>query len=157
MAQEAWDEPYRPQFHYSPLKGWMNDVNGVWFYKGVYHLSHQANPHGLEWANMHWEHAVSNDMLHWKDKGVMLEPDVNVPGACFSGSTVIDFKNTSGFQTGKNPVLVTIYTATSKGTCLAYSNDLGESWTAYSGNPVAVGVNNETTRDPKVFWYAPES
>lgn len=153
----AYDEPYRPQFHYSPLKGWMNDVNGVWYYKGVYHLSHQSYPHGLEWANMHWKHAVSTDMLHWEDKGVMFEPDVNVPGACFSGSTVIDFNNTSGFQTGTEPVLVTIYTATSKGTCLAYSNDLGDSWIAYSGNPVAVGAHNETTRDPKVFWYAPDN
>lgn len=150
-----YDEPYRPQFHFSPLVGWMNDINGVWHNNGVYHVSYQANPHGLEWANMHWGHATSTDMMHWVEQPVMLEPDVNVPGACYSGSTVVDINNTSGFQTGTNPVLVTIYTATKKGTCLAYSNDQGATWVAYSGNPVNVAGPNETTRDPHVFWHEP--
>lgn len=150
-----YDEPYRPQFHFSPKVGWMNDINGVWFYNGVYHVSYQANPHGLEWANMHWGHATSTDMMHWVEQPVMLEPDVNVPGACFSGSTVIDVNNTSGFQTGTNPPLVTIYTATTKGTCLAYSNDQGATWVGYSGNPVNVAGPNADTRDPRVFWHEP--
>ena len=152
-----YDEPYRPQFHYTPPVGWMNDVNGVWFYNGIYHLSYQAYPHSLDGLNKHWGHATSTDMMHWVEQPIMLEPGVNVPGECYSGSTVIDINNTSGFQTGTNPPLVTVYTATTKGTCLAYSNDLGATWVAYSGNPVAVGGPNANTRDPHVFWYAPTS
>ena len=152
-----FDEPYRPQFHFTPQSGWMNDVNGIWYHNGVYHLSYQHYPHGTGWDNMHWGHATSNDMIHWVQQPVMLQPDVNVPGMCYSGSTVVDTNNTSGFKTGSNPVFVTIYTATKKGTCLAYSNDLGATWQAYAGNPVAIGGTNENTRDPHVFWYAATS
>jgi fructan beta-fructosidase len=150
-----YDEPYRGQFHFSQQSGWMNDLNGMWFNNGVYNIACQANPHGLEWATMHWGHATSTDMMHWEEQSVMLEPDVNTPGACFSGSTVVDVNNTSGFQTGTNPPLISIYTATTKGTCLAYSNDQGVTWVGYSGNPVNVAGPNADTRDPHVFWYEP--
>lgn len=150
----SYDEPYRGQFHFSPQGGWMNDVNGLWYSGGTYHLSFQHYPHGLAWAQMHWGRATSNDMMHWTQQSIMLEPGV-VPGDCFSGSAVVDVNNTSGFKTGSNPVFVAIYTATTRGTCLAYSNDLGANWQAYSGNPVNVGGPNADTRDPHVFWHAP--
>lgn len=155
-------EPYRGQFHFTAQAGWMNDVNGVWYYDGVYHLSYQAYPHspqGVErgvWPTQrHWGHATSTDMIHWVHQPIMLEPDVNVPGDCWSGSVVVDTANTSGLKTGANPVLVALYTATSKGTCLAYSNDLGKTWQAYSANPLNMGGTSYATRDPHVFWYAP--
>jgi fructan beta-fructosidase len=152
-----YDEPYRAQFHFSSQGGWMNDVNGVWFYKGTYHMTYQHYPHGLAWAQMHWGHATSTDMMHWVQKPIALEPDTNVPGDCYSGSVVVDSANTSGFQTGTEQVFVAIYTATKHGTCLAYSNDKGATWQAYSGNPVAIGTTNESTRDPHVFWHAPSN
>ena len=150
-----YDEPYRGQFHFSAQGGWMNDVNGLWYYKGEYHMTFQHFPHGLGWNQMHWGHAVSPDMLHWVQKPIALEPDVNVPGQCFSGSVVVDSANTSGFKSGNEDVFVAIYTATKKGTCLAYSNDKGATWQAYAGNPVAIGTTNEKTRDPHVFWHEP--
>ncbi len=152
-----YDENYRGQFHFSSKGGWVNDVNGIWYYGGVYHLAYQHHPHGLDWGPMHWGHATSTDMMHWTQQPIMLEPGDNVPGDCFSGSTVVDINNTSGFKTGTNPVFVTIYTATTKGTCLAYSNDLGATWQAHSGNNVNVGGPDHNTRDPHVFWYAPTS
>ena len=150
-----YDEPYRGQFHFSAQNGWMNDIDGLWYDKGEYHMTFQHFPHGLGWNSMHWGHAVSPDMLHWVQKPIALEPDVNVPGQCFSGSVVVDSDNTSGLKTGKEDVFVAIYTATKAGTCLAYSNDKGETWQAYAGNPVAIGTTNEKTRDPHVFWHEP--
>jgi sucrose-6-phosphate hydrolase SacC (GH32 family) len=149
-----YDEPYRAQFHFTSQGGFLNDVNGIWYYNGVYHLTYQNFPYGLGHANKHWGHATSPDMMHWTQQPIALDPDL-VPGDCWSGSTVVDTDNTSGLQTGTDPVLVSIYTATSKGTCLAFSNDLGATWQPYEGNPVDVGGPNEETRDPHVFWYAP--
>lgn len=154
-APTNYDEPYRGQFHFTPQGGWMNDVNGLWYYNGVYYMTFQHNPHSLAWSTMHWGMATSPDMIHWTQKPIALEPGVNVPGACFSGSVVVDTNNTSGLRTGSNPVFVAVYTATTLGTCLAYSNDLGATWQAYSANPVNVAGPNESTRDPHVFWYAP--
>ena len=150
-----YEEPYRGQYHFSAQNGWMNDINGLWYYKGEYHMTFQHFPYGLAWNNMHWGHAVSADMLHWVQKPIALKPGDNVPGQCFSGSVVVDSANTSGLKTGPEDVFVAIYTATKKGTCLAYSNDRGETWQAYSNNPVAIGTTNETTRDPHVFWHGP--
>jgi sucrose-6-phosphate hydrolase SacC (GH32 family) len=150
-----YDEPYRGQFHFSAPMGWLNDVNGVWYYGGLYHLSYQAYPYSLEGDAKHWGHATSPDMLHWTHWPIMLDPGVNVPGDAWSGSAVVDVDNTSGLATGQNPVIVAIYTATTKGTCLAYSNDLGVTWQAYAQNPVAIGGPNGDTRDPHVFWHAP--
>jgi sucrose-6-phosphate hydrolase SacC (GH32 family) len=150
-----YDEPYRGQVHFSAPMGWLNDANGMWFSGGLYHLSYQAYPYSLQGDAKHWGHATSPDMLHWTHWPIMLDPGVNVPGDAWSGSTVVDVDNTSGFKTGPNPVLVTIYTATTKGTCLAYSNDLGVTWQAYANNPVAIGGPTSDTRDPHVFWHAP--
>jgi fructan beta-fructosidase len=149
-----YDEPYRGQIHFSAPMGWLNDTNGVWYYGGLYHLAYQAYPYSLQGDAKHWGHATSPDLIHWTHWPIMLDP-VLVPGDVWSGSTVVDVNNTSGFKTGQNPVLVSIYTATSRGTCLAYSNDLGVTWQAYANNPVAIGGPNADTRDPHVFWHAP--
>ena len=152
-----YDEPYRGQFHFSQQSGWMNDINGLWLNNGVYNLTYQAYTNSLDAGPRSWGRATSTDMMHWSQQSNILDPGVNVPGDCWSGSTVIDVNNTSGFGTLENPPLVSVYTATSKGTCLAYSIDQGTTWVAYSGNPVNVGGTNADTRDPHVFWYAPTS
>ena len=151
------DEPYRGQFHVTAPTGWLNDVNGVWYSGGVYHLSYQAYPYAIHAPGdtKLWGHATSKDLVHWTHVPIMLDPALGVPGSAWSGSTVVDTNNTSGFRTGGNPVFVAIYTATTIGTSLAYSNDLGATWQAYAQNPVAIGGPNASTRDPHVFWYAP--
>jgi sucrose-6-phosphate hydrolase SacC (GH32 family) len=157
-----YQEKLRPQFHFTPRTNWTNDPNGLVYYQGEYHLFFQHNPYGLPWGNMTWGHAVSPDLVHWKQLDNALEPDRL--GTIFSGSAVIDWDNTAGFQTGSEKTLVCIYTSAggtsllSKGVkssqSIAYSNDRGRTWTKYARNPVLphiIGGN----RDPKVIWHAP--
>jgi fructan beta-fructosidase len=155
-------ERLRPQFHFSSRRGWLNDPNGMVYYKGQYHLFYQHNPYGWSWGNMTWGHAVSPDMVHWTELPDALHPDEL--GTMFSGSAVIDYNNTAGFKTGDEAPLVCVYTtaggsnAMSKGKrftqSLAYSNDNGRSWVKYAGNPV-LGHVQRRNRDPKVFWHLP--
>ncbi len=152
-----YKEKTRPQVHFTQIVGWNNDPNGLLWHNGEYHLFFQHNPYEREWENMHWGHAVSKDLIHWTELGEALYPDEN--GTVFSGSAVTDKNNTAGF--GEN-AMVAIYTgASSKQVqCLAYSTDNGRSWSKYSGNPVIDSRekwNSVDTRDPKVFWYAPNS
>ena len=153
--ENAYHEAYRPQFHFTPQRGWTNDPNGLLYYQGQYHLFFQHNPYGVKWGNMHWGHAVSRDLLHWTEQDVAVYPDSL--GVCFSGSGVVDHQNTTGFQTGTDKPLVLIYT--SMGTqggaqSLCYSTDGGKTWTNYAKNPV---LDNLTpgNRDPKVIWHEP--
>lgn len=150
-----YDEPYRGQVHFTAPMGWLNDANGMWFDGGLYHLSYQAFPYAIDEGPKHWGHASSPDLVHWTHWPIMLDPDVNVPGDAWSGSTVVDTDNTSGFKDGGGPVLVTLYTCTKKGTCVAFSNDHGITWQAYDKNPVAMGGPTADTRDPHVFWHEP--
>lgn len=154
-----YHESNRPQVHYTQRRGWNNDPNGLLFYDGEYHLFYQHNPYEREWENMHWGHAVSRDLIHWEELPEALFPDEY--GTMFSGSAIIDYKNTSGFGKDGVPPMVAIYTAagTDKQVqCIAYSLDKGRTWTKYEGNPVIDSKakwNSTDTRDPKVFWYEP--
>ncbi|MGM9704566.1 MAG: glycoside hydrolase family 32 protein [Prevotella sp.] len=157
---EIYNEKYRPQYHFSTRRGWINDPNGLIYYKGKYHMYYQHNPMERDWENMHWGHTVSTDLVHWQEQPVAMHPDS--VGTIFSGSAVIDYDNTAGFN-GKNgePALIAYYTAEhpkAQRQCMAYSLDEGQTFTKYSGNPVIDSHEkwqSHDTRDPKVFWYAP--
>ncbi|HEX8607547.1 MAG TPA: GH32 C-terminal domain-containing protein [Pedobacter sp.] len=154
-----YHEKNRPQFHFTTRRGWINDPNGMIFFEGEYHLFYQHNPYEREWENMSWGHAVSPDMVHWNELPVALSPDHL--GTMFSGSTVIDYDNTAGFNKGKTPAMVALYTAFTQEKqiqCVAYSLDKGRTWSKYEKNPVIDSKakwNSVDTRDPRVFWYKP--
>jgi fructan beta-fructosidase len=151
-----YDEQYRPQFHFTPKKNWMNDPNGLIYLDGEYHLFYQHNPFGTMWGHMSWGHAVSKDMLHWKELPVAI-PESEDEGI-FSGSAVYDVNNTSGLGTKENPPLVAIYTSNSdtkkiQSQSIAYSIDKGRTFIKFSKNPV-LDLKMANFRDPKVFWDA---
>ena len=159
-----YDQPYRPQYHFSPPEKWMNDPNGMVFYEGEYHLFYQYYPDSTVWGPMHWGHAISEDLVNWEHLPIALFPDSL--GYIFSGSAVVDWKNTSGFGTTEKPPLVAIFTyhlpeGEKNGAvdfqyqAIAYSNDQGRSWTKYEGNPVLPNPGLKDFRDPKVFWHDP--
>jgi len=154
VADKLYQETYRPQFHFTPAKNWTNDPNGCVFYKGEYHLFFQHNPKGINWGNMTWGHAVSPDMVRWKQLEHAIHPDKL--GTIFSGSAVVDSGNTAGFQTGQEKVIVCIYTSAGKPftQSIAYSNDRGRTFTKYEKNPV-LGHIAGSNRDPKVLWHEP--
>lgn len=160
MGNISVNELYRPQFHFTAQKNWLNDPNGLVYYEGEYHLFFQHNPAGLSWGNMTWGHAISTDLVHWRQLPNALE--VDAMGMMFSGSAVVDWKNTAGFQCGAEKSLVAIYTAAGGSIvpkvpdtqCLAFSNDRGRTWTKFKGNPVVPQIT-AGNRDPKVFWHEP--
>ena len=158
-----YQEPYRPQFHFSPSEKWMNDPNGLVYHNGVYHLFYQCYPDDIVWGPMHWGHAVSRDMISWEHKPIALYPDEH--GLIFSGSAVVDINNTSGLGSKENPPLVAIFTyhlmegekagrTNFQTQGIAYSLDNGDTWEKYENNPV---IGNDGSmkdfRDPKVFWH----
>lgn len=161
-AQEPlYSGKFRPQFHFSARSNWLNDPNGLVFYKGEYHLFFQHNPGGINWGDMHWGHAVSPDLVHWQELPIALAPDEN--GTNFSGSAVVDWNNTAGLQSGEEKTLIALYTAApdeknGKGKkfsqCLVYSNDRGRTWKKYDKNPVIPNIIG-SNRDPRVFWHEP--
>ena len=141
-------EAYRPVYHHTPLWGWMNDPNGLFYKDGVWNLYFQYNPYGSTWENMTWGHATSRDLVHWQYEGTPIEPDAL--GTIFSGSAVVDSANTAGF--GKNAI-VAMYTsaAESQTQSLAYSTDGGKTFTKYSDNPTLTAKEPDF-RDPKMIW-----
>jgi fructan beta-fructosidase len=154
-----YKEKNRPQFHFTTRRGWINDPNGLIYYDGEYHLFYQHNPYEREWENMHWGHAVSKDLVHWEELPSALYPDHL--GGMFSGSAVMDYDNTAGYNKGKTPAMIAVYTAAGADKqvqCIAYSLDKGRTFTKYEANPVIDSRhiwNSKDTRDPKVFWYTP--
>lgn len=157
-----YSEKYRPQFHFSPQTGWMNDPNGMVYYAGEYHLFYQYYPDSTIWGPMHWGHAVSTDLVHWENLPIALYPDSL--GLIFSGSAVVDWKNTTGFGTTENPPLVAIFTYHNmdyeksgridvENQGIAYSIDKGRTWTKYENNPVLLNPGSRDFRDPNVFWH----
>lgn len=161
-SMAKYTEPFRPQFHFSPDSMWMNDPNGLVFDGKEYHLFYQHHPEDIVWGPMHWGHATSSDLVYWKHQPIALYPDEN--GTIFSGSAVMDIKNTSGLGTKAQPPMVAIFTYhdpvgaeqqtnnfQTQG--MAYSLDQGKSWTKYPGNPILKNPGYVDFRDPKVFWH----
>src|SRR6202050_4378891 len=144
---DQFREPYRLQFHFSPPENWTNDPNGLVYYKGEYHLFFQYNPFGTQWGHMSWGHAVSTDMVHWKQLPVVIPEENGV--MIFSGSVVVDWENTSGFcnslSDSDHSCLVAVYTGYTgsiQNQNIAYSNDRGRTWIKYSHNPV-IDLNSQ--------------
>jgi fructan beta-fructosidase len=155
-----YDEKMRPQFHFSQMRGWNNDPNGMVYYKGRYHLFWQSNPLGNYWMNMYWGHASSSDMVHWTEHPHAIRPQggtvkdrhpAMASRRCFSGSANVDKGNTAGWQVGDEKVIVAAFTDYGYGEALVYSNDAGMSWKYYEGNPIFKHGGN----DPKLVWYEP--
>ena len=160
---EEMNQPYRPQYHFSPKTGWMNDPNGMVYYAGQYHVFYQHHPASTVWGPMHWGHAVSKDLIHWEHKPIAIYPDSL--GMIFSGSAVLDKMNSSGLGTVNNPPLVAMFTYHNmpgeqsgrndyQTQGIAFSLDSGSTWTKYSGNPVIRNPGIRDFRDPKLSWWA---
>jgi len=154
-------EKFRSQFHFTPKSAWMNDPNGMVYYDGEYHLFYQHYPDSTVWGPMHWGHAVSKDMIHWEHLPIALYPDSL--GYIFSGSAVVDWKNSSRLGTAETPPMVAIFTYhdpegypagrldfQTQG--IAFSLDKGRTWTKYDQNPVLPNPGIQDFRDPKVSW-----
>lgn len=141
-------EKFRFIYHHTPIYGWMNDPNGMFYKDGVWHLYYQYNPYGSQWENMTWAHSTSTDLIHWKNHGEVIQPDAL--GTIFSGSSVVDKENTAGF--GKDAV-VAFYTSAgaAQTQSIAYSTDNGETFKKYVNNPILTS-DVPDFRDPNVFW-----
>ena len=140
------NEKFRPLYHHTPKRGWMNDPNGMFYKDGTWNLYYQYNPYGSMWGNMHWGHSASTDLIHWKNEGVALAPDVW--GTMFSGSCVVDRGNVVAMYTASRP---TPFGGDVQAQCIAFSNDGGKTFTKYEGNPVLTAEDKDF-RDPRPFW-----
>lgn len=154
-------EKYRPNYHFTPKKGWMNDPNGMFYLDGTYHLFFQHNPDSTVWGPMHWGHATSEDLINWDEKPIALEPDEK--GHIFSGSGVVDKDNTSKLGDKESLPVIAVFTyhdmeAEKAGADdyetqgIAYSLDQGKTFTKYKDNPVLENQGKRDFRDPKVRW-----
>lgn len=154
---------YRPNFHFTPKNGWMNDPNGMFYHNGKYHLYFQHYPNDNVWGPMHWGHAVSKDMITWEEQPIALFPDEK--GYIFSGSAVVDINNTSGFgKDGIIPIIAMFTYHNIEGEkagktdyqtqAIAYSLDEGQTFTKYSENSVIKNPGIKDFRDPKIVWDA---
>ncbi len=151
------NEPFRPQFHFTPEINWMNDPNGLVYHDGEYHLFYQFNPAGITWGHMSWGHAVSRDLVHWEHLPLAIPEEDGI--MAFSGCCVVDHHNSSGFGSTTNPPMVAIYTGHGHGRQVqnvAYSTDNGRTWTKFADNPV-LDLNMQDFRDPSVYWHDPTS
>ena len=148
-------ERFRPRYHYTPRRNWMNDPNGLVWFEGEYHLFYQYNPQGNDWGHISWGHAVSTDLLHWHELPVAIgEGEAMI----FSGSAIVDHDNLSGLGDGRAPPILAYYTehfpepGRLERQSLSYSLDHGRTFTPYAGNPV-IDIGSPQFRDPKVFYH----
>ena len=143
-------EKFRPAYHHTPLYGWMNDPNGMFYKDGEWHLYYQWNPYGSKWQNMTWGHSSSKDLVNWEHHPAAIEP--NGLGTIFSGSSALDPKNTAGFG---SDAVIALYTSAdaSQIQSMAVSHDNGMTFENYRANPV-ITLESEA-RDPNMFWYEP--
>ena len=156
-----YQEALRPQFHFTAKKHWINDPNGLVYFDGEYHLYFQHTPGSMVHGRTTWGHAVSTDLVHWKQLHTAAL-DVDETGWMWSGSAAVDHHDTGGFQEGDAPPLIAFYTAGGERVfpgkqciqCIAHSNDRGRTWTKYASNPV-IGHIRAENRDPKVVWHEP--
>ena len=143
-------EAGRPQVHFTPKCGWLNDPNGLCFVDGTYHMFFQYNPGEPQWDNMHWGHAFSRDLIRWEQREEAIFPDER--GMIFSGSALVDTKNRTGFGDADHPAVFLIYTKTEPfAQYISYSTDSLCTLAPLSVEPVVphiVGAN----RDPKVVF-----
>ncbi|MES2307243.1 MAG: glycoside hydrolase family 32 protein, partial [Verrucomicrobiota bacterium] len=148
-----YKEVSRPQFHFTPKRGWNNDPNGMVYFNGEYHLFYQYNPFGIRWGNMHWGHTVSQDLIHWTEKPIALYQR-GLRDMAFSGGAIVDKDNRLGFGTGKEDTLIAFFTSTGRGECIAIGNKNFVTLKDYDKNPIL--KHPQGGRDPKVLWYEPE-
>ncbi len=157
----SWQPQPADRIHFGPIGRWINDPCGLVQCEGVYHLFYQLNPHGTDWGNMHWGHAVSSNLIHWEHRPVAIGPHPEL-GMAFTGSIVIDAENSSGFFPESSTGFVALLTTARKSKdadtliqtqSIAYSSDQGETWRWYSGNPVIADDDLRDFRDPKIVWH----
>ncbi len=162
-TENLYGEKYRPTVHFTSALGWINDPNGLCYYGGKYHLFYQHNPAGIDWGNMHWGHAESRDLLHWRERETALFP--TEMGPAFTGCAVIDKDNISGLKDGEHDPLLLFYTAAGGNSviskdktltqCLVYSTDGGRTFIKYDKNPIVDTIHIHN-RDPKVVYNKEE-
>lgn len=177
VATSFYSEAGRPQFHFTAKTNWLNDPNGLVYHAGEYHLFFQHNPRSKRWGNMTWGHAVSQDLLHWRQLKHAIHPDnlghPSLPGDAWSGSAVVDVTNSSGLQRQQpgqgHPPLVALFTHSPAGVergpffpqRLAFSRNGGRTWHKLK-EPVLPSqpcptvhslVGCAYARDPKVEWH----
>ena len=161
VASYSEEDLYRPNFHFTPKKGWMNDPNGMFYKDGYYHLYFQHYPKGNTWGPMHWGHAISTDMVTWKEMPIAIYPDEK--GYIFSGSAVVDVNNSSGFSKNGIEPIIAMFTyhdmdgekagkTNYQSQAIAYSLDEGKTFTKYAENPVIKNPGIKDFRDPKIVW-----
>ena len=134
-------EQYRPAYHHTPLYGWMNDPNGMFYKDGIWHLYYQWNPYGSQWENMTWGHSTSRDLIHWEAQPAALEMDWL--GSIFSGSCVTNGNDVVAFYTSAGH---------HQTQSMAVSKDGGRTFEKFGGNPVLTTSDIPDFRDPKAFW-----
>lgn len=151
----VYQEKLRPLFHFTSRRGWINDPNGMVYADGQYHMYYQHSPYTWFDNPKHWGHAVSRDMVHWKELPTAISPRTWANGGdwVWSGSAVVDERNTSGWRKGDEKVIVAAYTSTGRGECIVYSSDGGKTFTEFEGNPVVKHAKGEG-RDPRLLWHA---
>ncbi len=150
IVDEESTEVPRPRYHFTPPTGWMNDPNGLVHHDGAFHLFYQHNPYAPEFGEMHWGHAVSDDLLHWQDRPIALAPDSR--GLIYSGSAVIDRHGTAGHGQGAMILAFTHHSEAGESQSLAVAD--GERFVILADNPVLAAPEGQADfRDPKVFWF----